>query len=197
MAGFRSGNSRGFGGNRSSGRPRRSGGGFGGGFGGGCGRGRPGGRRFDDGDSGSFERRRPEMHEATCDKCGKNCEVPFRPTEGKPVLCSDCFNKDGGPRQRFSPRNNTSPRNNAPSSGISQEQYQEINKKLDKILAILNMIEFEEEGDEDSEEGSEDEESEEDTNEEIQEDKEKEENSEDNSKDEENSEEELEEESSA
>jgi CxxC-x17-CxxC domain-containing protein len=143
MAGFRSGNSRGFGGNRSGRRPRRSGGGFGGGFSGGRSR----ERRFDDGDSEGFERRRPEMHEAICDKCGKNCEVPFRPTEGKPVLCSDCFNKSGGSiqRQRFSPRSNDS------SSGISQEQYKEINKKLDKILGILETIEFEEVDEEDEE----------------------------------------------
>ena len=28
---------------------------------------------------------------ATCSKCGKSTEVPFRPTNGKPVYCSDCF----------------------------------------------------------------------------------------------------------
>ncbi len=35
-----------------------------------------------------------EMHKATCADCGKECEVPFKPTEGKPVKCSDCFRKN-------------------------------------------------------------------------------------------------------
>ncbi|MDP3989883.1 MAG: DNA-directed RNA polymerase [archaeon] len=34
-----------------------------------------------------------EMHKATCSECGNECEVPFKPTEGKPVYCRDCFNK--------------------------------------------------------------------------------------------------------
>ena len=32
-----------------------------------------------------------EMFEATCSSCGKEARVPFRPTNGKPVYCSDCF----------------------------------------------------------------------------------------------------------
>ena len=32
-----------------------------------------------------------EMHKATCSKCKKECEVPFKPTEGKPVYCKDCY----------------------------------------------------------------------------------------------------------
>jgi CxxC-x17-CxxC domain-containing protein len=32
-----------------------------------------------------------EMHKATCTSCGKDCEVPFKPTEGKPVQCKDCY----------------------------------------------------------------------------------------------------------
>ena len=119
----------------------------------GFGGGRFGGRsRFRDRDSGSFERRRTEMHQVTCDKCGKQCEVPFKPTGDKPVFCSDCFRKEGGSSSSPSSRDNSS------SSGISQEQYKEINTKLDKILEILEMIEFE---DEDSEDDSKDEEAEE------------------------------------
>ena len=32
-----------------------------------------------------------EMFDATCSNCGKDAKVPFRPTNGKPVYCSDCF----------------------------------------------------------------------------------------------------------
>jgi len=34
-----------------------------------------------------------EMHKATCADCKKECEVPFKPTEGRPVYCRDCFQK--------------------------------------------------------------------------------------------------------
>ena len=34
-----------------------------------------------------------EMHKAVCADCGKECEVPFKPTEGKPVYCRDCYQK--------------------------------------------------------------------------------------------------------
>ncbi len=34
-----------------------------------------------------------EMHKATCAECKQECEVPFKPTEGKPVFCRDCYSK--------------------------------------------------------------------------------------------------------
>ncbi|MFH0906283.1 MAG: CxxC-x17-CxxC domain-containing protein [archaeon] len=34
-----------------------------------------------------------EMHKAKCSECGKDCEVPFKPTEGKPVYCRECYSK--------------------------------------------------------------------------------------------------------
>jgi len=51
-----------------------------------------------DGHRGNFGQRRDfggpkEMHKATCTECGQECEVPFKPTEGKPVYCRDCFRK--------------------------------------------------------------------------------------------------------
>ena len=43
---------------------------------------------------GGFRDQGPrEMHKATCSECGEECEVPFKPTEGKPVRCSECFKK--------------------------------------------------------------------------------------------------------
>jgi len=89
---------------------------FGGGF-----RGRGGGFGRD--------RRPAEMHDVVCDKCGKECQVPFKPTGDKPVLCSDCFKASGGSRDRGS------------SSGISSEQFTQLNSKLDKIIEILESLE--------------------------------------------------------
>lgn len=34
-----------------------------------------------------------EMHKAKCSECGNDCEVPFKPTEGKPVFCRECYAK--------------------------------------------------------------------------------------------------------
>lgn len=61
---------------------------------------------------GGFER---EMHKATCADCGNECEVPFKPQEGRPVYCRDCYQKHrkprfggngggGGGRREFKPR---------------------------------------------------------------------------------------------
>ena len=32
-----------------------------------------------------------EMFSATCSSCGREAQVPFRPSGAKPVYCSDCF----------------------------------------------------------------------------------------------------------
>lgn len=66
--------------------------------------GRGGDRRSRGGDS------RPEMHRATCAECGASCEVPFRPTGGKPVYCSNCFsNKEGSAPRRSNDRERSKP----------------------------------------------------------------------------------------
>ncbi|MBF0216396.1 MAG: DNA-directed RNA polymerase [Candidatus Omnitrophica bacterium] len=32
-----------------------------------------------------------EMHKAVCGSCGKECEVPFKPSGDRPVYCKDCY----------------------------------------------------------------------------------------------------------
>jgi len=32
-----------------------------------------------------------EMHPVVCANCGKDTEVPFRPTGDRPVYCNECF----------------------------------------------------------------------------------------------------------
>ena len=34
-----------------------------------------------------------EFFKAVCSDCGAECEVPFKPTQGRPVYCRDCFRK--------------------------------------------------------------------------------------------------------
>lgn len=100
-------------------------------------------------DSGSG---RKEMHRAICDECGKNCEVPFKPTGDKPVFCSDCFKKrsgggnsgrekrdfkggDSGMRTESREHNQQNVYRN---SDFYRTQLDQINSKLDKILKVVS-----------------------------------------------------------
>ena len=46
-------------------------------------------QRFGGYSGGGYQRR--QMHPAVCASCGKDCEVPFEPRNGRPVYCSDCY----------------------------------------------------------------------------------------------------------
>ena len=45
------------------------------------------------GSDGYSYRSRRQMFPAVCAECGKDTEVPFEPREGRPVYCSECYNK--------------------------------------------------------------------------------------------------------
>jgi CxxC-x17-CxxC domain-containing protein len=82
------------------------------------------------------------MFKATCSKCGKECEVPFKPTGSKPVYCRDCFRtiRDSASGNSYS-RDSRKPNfdNNRGSSYPQyKEQFEALNTKLDKILKLLN-----------------------------------------------------------
>ena len=79
--------------------------------------------RFRDSDDRQTFRKELEMHTAVCDRCGKRCEVPFRPSWSKPVYCSDCFRK-GENFESKSPDQN-------------KKEFDIINEKLDRILEAL------------------------------------------------------------
>ena len=53
---------------------------------------------YSSGGGGGYGRDRGprEMFAATCSSCGREAQVPFRPTSGKPVYCSDCFRSQRG-----------------------------------------------------------------------------------------------------
>jgi CxxC-x17-CxxC domain-containing protein len=91
----RSGGDSGFGGGSYSG-----GGGYDSGYGGGGGYSAGGSSAAYGGASGGYGSRSSsgprEMFAATCSSCGREAKVPFRPTNGKPVYCSDCFRSQRG-----------------------------------------------------------------------------------------------------
>lgn len=65
------------------------------------------------------------MYLVTCAKCGDRCEVPFRPREGKPIYCRHCFRKDDPDESK--------------SQVPSRSEFILINKKLDKIMKVLDV----------------------------------------------------------
>ena len=73
------------------------------------------------------------MHDVICDKCKTKCQVPFKPTGDKPVYCRDCFRKNESTGSNFEPRNQDG------RSGVFQEQFKQINEKLDKIIKALEI----------------------------------------------------------
>jgi CxxC-x17-CxxC domain-containing protein len=77
-------------------------------------------------DSGKSNFQEKRMYSAICTECGNKCEVPFRPTGGKPIYCSNCFRKG----------DNTGGKN----VEKFKEQFELLNAKLDNILKLLTPI---------------------------------------------------------
>jgi len=100
-----------------------------------------GGRKF-----GGYNDGHKQMFPAICSQCQQNCEVPFRPTGDRPVFCSNCFKKQGGPPARFAPKSFGHKPEFRPTQGgsantgggVTRAQFDSLNAKLDKILTILN-----------------------------------------------------------
>jgi CxxC-x17-CxxC domain-containing protein len=135
-----------------------------GGFGGGSRGGYGGGR--DSGGRNGFSDRRPDLFDAVCAECGKDCRVPFRPTGDKPIFCSECFESvaprrdDRESRDSRPPRRESSerpsfrdrergfdkfmekPQQDSTSASLAQfkEQLGSLSAKLDKILKIISPV---------------------------------------------------------
>ncbi len=130
-----------------------------GGFRGGNGGGRPDFKKKNwGGNDRGGDRGEVTMHKATCDECGKGCEVPFRPTGEKPIYCSNCFGAkreggDRGPRRDFDNRGPKREfRNDRPSprpdfrpatpvvDDTTKKQLAEISMKLDRLTNAVTRL---------------------------------------------------------
>ena len=69
-----------------------------------------------------------QLFDVTCAECGKETQVPFKPTGERPVLCRDCFK--GGDARGNDRR--------GPSNSGNADELRAINEKLDRILEILD-----------------------------------------------------------
>ena len=93
-------------------------------------------------------------HEAICGECSAPCDVPFKPTGSRPVLCNKCFKKDGTSDQKRSRVGGERPTrpsfgDKRPSyrpdseqrsyrgGGVSSDEFKILNAKLDAILRAL------------------------------------------------------------
>lgn len=106
---------------------------------GGGGRGYGGRSNFGGSRGGGGDR---EMTKTTCSNCGKECEVPFKPTGSKPVYCNDCFkSRGGGDRGRSDDRGSRGRSfgngDRSPAQPQYGEQFTALNTKLDEILKLL------------------------------------------------------------
>lgn len=65
----------------------------------------------------SYKERR--FTQVVCADCHKKCEIPFKPSGGRPVYCKDCFSrrKQGGPFKREYDRGPDT------EDGFTQKQY--------------------------------------------------------------------------
>lgn len=89
-----------------------------------------------------------ELFEVTCDKCGRKCDVPFKPTGNKPVYCRTCFrqNESGESGDNFESKGKFRDRSREKfsddfesKSNISSKDVEIINRKLDKIMKALKI----------------------------------------------------------
>jgi CxxC-x17-CxxC domain-containing protein len=87
------------------------------------------GRRTGRRDHRRYDERERRMYTATCDECGKECQVPFKPTSGKPIFCDSCFSAMSKKRT-----------DKGADSGQLQEQMDLVNSKLDRIIQILESL---------------------------------------------------------
>jgi len=108
--------------------------------------------------------REATMFQATCSECKKNCDVPFRPANDKPVYCSSCFSakrerddkeyKSGAfnrEPKRFSndrPVDRPAPRADfvrpefraTPIDDTTKKQLADISFKLDKLINAIEKM---------------------------------------------------------
>lgn len=121
-----------------------------------------GGGGFRGGNGGGFQKkswgndrggdRDRVMYDAVCTECDKDCQVPFRPSGDKPVLCNTCFggkrdDGDRAPRRDFNDRGSRRdfdrPRPDfvrPAGNDDTKKQFAELNAKLDRLATAIEKL---------------------------------------------------------
>ena len=74
-----------------------------------------------------------QKFDAICSKCGKKCQVPFRPNGVRPVYCNNCF---GAPQEAPRDKKTFSPTEGRSTAELTR-QIAAMNDKIDAMLKIL------------------------------------------------------------
>ena len=80
---------------------------------------------------------RGEKYDAVCSKCGEDCQVPFKPTNTKPIYCDNCYSQDGPSDKGFTESNKGFTESNKGFTEINN-RLEYLEKKIDKILELLD-----------------------------------------------------------
>ena len=73
-----------------------------------------------------------EMHKITCSECGKEAEVPFKPREGTPVYCRECFFKRKGITPREKPSEEKAEEKIEESEGTEEKAEEEVEEEAEE-----------------------------------------------------------------
>lgn len=85
-------------------------------------------------DSGRSSHDDKKLYKTVCDKCHRECEVPFEPTSDRPVFCNSCFGKNE--------RGGRSANALTIAPNHYEKQFEELNRKLDSIMKLLSEKEL-------------------------------------------------------
>lgn len=107
------------------------------------------GNRNRDRRGGGFNRRDHrggdrQMHKVICDNCHKECEVPFKPSNDKPIYCNECFAKQRRGRSNDGRGNSQAhfeTKNSEQTAKFHEEimkSIRDLNYKLDELVKTLN-----------------------------------------------------------
>jgi CxxC-x17-CxxC domain-containing protein len=94
---------------------------------------------------------RLELFKATCSVCGKACEVPFRPSPGKPVYCKECFGSTEGrygdreAKQSFAAKRQVPESTHTSSMSVGgvdalTTELKAVNQKLERLIRAVEGL---------------------------------------------------------
>ena len=93
---------------------------------------------------GGPRRNGPELFQAICSNCGKQCEVPFRPNGTKPVYCKECFNNPNRKGQKQEIRRDTFQPQAGGGASDTNQKIEELKRRVEvmsgKLDAVLRMV---------------------------------------------------------
>jgi CxxC-x17-CxxC domain-containing protein len=95
------------------------------------------------------------MHNAVCGECNNKCEVPFRPSQDKPVFCRDCFSNkregaaDRNPnkrgyveRDRNESRSISMPIQSQNTTNLNSGVNEDVKRKLESMSVKIDNLTF-------------------------------------------------------